>query len=752
MSNSAAKQAVNLISNNTPPDNACTTMASILASGPIRKFADAIEEDPERTRMPVAARNFLAKVIDPNFPTTGGSASTGSNVFKNLKECAGIHNFGLLVSVGKEFEVIVNPRVLCSGGHPHHQCLFGIAGELVDNAPSIVKLEEELFELGAHQVAVRTTEETVKAFTDDPTLEILEPPQGTRTTTSLSFRKGICLIPHSLLPKMLRCSDRLTPRVFWTEIFPLINTDELKEECKQLIDHFRVLSTASTAGGDTSEAVATAFPSPLRRQDREVNAMMAEAIYGLVPSLRSGSQEAGIAALNVTLAQGMSGIQGSTEAARQEQKVAREKAEAKQAQKKTLEGKLGALRAARIRRMLGVHVDSELEGLVWSHWNQEEGKSAESFRIALQEKIDEKARLNNWVSAAIPLVPLPVAKAILEGNWYKLNSQSLSDGAWSNFILFGKHLEDWTNQQIAVSRAAVEAGAVTAFDDVQTLLQMKVQLPANTSVAKNVKRMHLVASVVFPSGHPFLGFLQDLKEHLDNYSDTIEGLVLTGEYEGMDAALGFLLLETLTIKLNRYWREIDLGACVMEKEPPNLQEFFDKLSDGEQVLPVMFPKTYMHKLGIKAWCARGTPSMLETGADGTLRAAPQAGPPAGTSTFSPAPTPGRPTPPPPSDGGGGGGNSTLTNPEYNRDLFGEFKGRKQNGKEIPVRSLRDKINSPASLPPQSKHYAGRMCVAYHVKGMCNVNCGRAGDHHVYTSAEYQELVNWCQQHYPKGDS
>ena len=43
-----------------------------------------------------------------------------------------------------------------------------------------------------------------------------------------------------------------------------------------------------------------------------------------------------------------------------------------------------------------------------------------------------------------------------------------------------------------------------------------------------------------------------------------------------------------------------------------------------------------------------------------------------------------------------------------------------------------------------------MCLAWHVKGMCNPEaCPRAPDHVEYSVEEYQPLGGWCAQNYPK---
>jgi hypothetical protein len=37
-----------------------------------------------------------------------------------------------------------------------------------------------------------------------------------------------------------------------------------------------------------------------------------------------------------------------------------------------------------------------------------------------------------------------------------------------------------------------------------------------------------------------------------------------------------------------------------------------------------------------------------------------------------------------------------------------------------------------------------MCVSYHVKGVCNSNCGRASDHGLHSQEETTRLSKWCE--------
>jgi hypothetical protein len=40
-----------------------------------------------------------------------------------------------------------------------------------------------------------------------------------------------------------------------------------------------------------------------------------------------------------------------------------------------------------------------------------------------------------------------------------------------------------------------------------------------------------------------------------------------------------------------------------------------------------------------------------------------------------------------------------------------------------------------------------ICLSYHLKGMCNTNCARSGDHKEHSAAEDQAILRWCEAHY-----
>jgi hypothetical protein len=56
-------------------------------------------------------------------------------------------------------------------------------------------------------------------------------------------------------------------------------------------------------------------------------------------------------------------------------------------------------------------------------------------------------------------------------------------------------------------------------------------------------------------------------------------------------------------------------------------------------------------------------------------------------------------------------------------------------------------NAVVPPPPCPHSQSVTMCLAYHVKGYCNVRCGRAADHVSYSARDNTALLAWCREHY-----
>ena len=82
----------------------------------------------------------------------------------------------------------------------------------------------------------------------------------------------------------------------------------------------------------------------------------------------------------------------------------------------------------------------------------------------------------------------------------------------------------------------------------------------------------------------------------------------------------------------------------------------------------------------------------------------------------------------------------VRNPEWKMELFREFH-------MLDARVRQVLANATAPPPVCPRDPGSVMCVAFHVKGMCNERCGRRADHLPHTDAEDQPLLAWCREHY-----
>ena len=103
-------------------------------------------------------------------------------------------------------------------------------------------------------------------------------------------------------------------------------------------------------------------------------------------------------------------------------------------------------------------------------------------------------------------------------------------------------------------------------------------------------------------------------------------------------------------------------------------------------------------------------------------------------------------------GGSKGHNLPQEHLAYHMPLFLEYKKRKKGGNAIMYRQAVRNLILKGDLPElsPSKVDGKPMCLAWHVKGICNSEtCPRTPDHVDYSVAEYQTMCGWCSDNYPK---
>jgi hypothetical protein len=87
-----------------------------------------------------------------------------------------------------------------------------------------------------------------------------------------------------------------------------------------------------------------------------------------------------------------------------------------------------------------------------------------------------------------------------------------------------------------------------------------------------------------------------------------------------------------------------------------------------------------------------------------------------------------------------GPDTMLANLQYKDSLFSVFKAM-----NIKTRDILDRTS--ATPQPVSTDGSTRMCLSYHLKGICNERCGHKADHIPHTSDQDQALQAWAQTYY-----
>ena len=705
--------------------------SALLASGKpcLLKEAFGAESQPDEAD---------EKYINEFFNPSGTNAASPEICLKQLTDMADSWSLVVLLSSGGEGMLLTHAKEVKQPNHKHKGKVVAVADELYEgHISSVVHVKPDVFQVV--EVTVAEADDIQKAFENDPGMVRMEPPQGTRSSLKVKVRKTI-RIPHDHVGKFFQFFSEggITPRAFWTKAYPQFS-DEEKVECKHVIQYFQALATKDKAGGDKSTVEVDDLPQALQ-SDKWILKLMYERLYQLIPEMRSNGTNASLNTCATAIGSLAHATEEQAAANADRARAAQAAKEEEKRAKKAMKAKLGDLTTQKLLRMMRLERESEIpEETVLGMLLKEEGQwKPESCRKIFQSLVDMKANTLRW-KYHIPKVTLAMAKMLLDGEWYKSNRDDLGGGLFSNFLLYGKTPEQFTNQQISDSRQVDDHGSNTTVQEVAKLLKMKTYLPGNREIVDNVKRNLLIASVVLPEDHDYIRFLDRLCIELMNHSDVITGIVLDGHHAKYNDAKGILVLEKLSIKLNRYWQSLDYGdVCA---RPPRPEDLFQQIADGEHWIPALSP-AYVAKLGLESFRGDAVSHTLESSGSGYgARVVTSAGKEKAPGSFTPSP----PTVPSEKESGK---DTRISNPQYLEGTFSQFRDRKKkNGKQIPIGEW--KHIAAANPPPKSKHFDGTMCVTWHGKGHCNVTCGKKADHKPYTASEYKPFLEWCETYWPK---
>jgi hypothetical protein len=675
----------------------------------------------------------------------------------------------LLVNVFKWTNTLLTQQPDLAGKY------FALDGELIGNQGTLVELPESLFNLPNNAVAVPDVQTITTAIAGDAALERMGPYAGGDPNTEGVKTRKLVPVPHFICQAWLALGDEgITPRQFFTAMYPLIVNEGKEAECKALIQYAQVAITIphNNAAGSAID-VARLTPPP---RNIHLIQRLQRILQDTFPQLRP---DAAVASNNL-IAQGIGVLATQQQAFNAEQRREREAAKAdpvrrcwgEVAFKSLLRNTQQPDEAALVRDnpvylALAQAKDKQKVATAQSHIQEVLDDLKEPFLTILFTQGHYNALLNNQMGRS--------------------NADSLTSGFLGNSFLFG--MTDVEQMQTLLNMATLHQGGETAMseDMMKRLLQVKVNLPLADKAFLNVQRQMIVCKVFLPPHHTFRIYIEEHYKLMTAFKSKWDDTVTPNPAH--NRGKGVLYLQWLNLRADGFW--IKQSQSDAPVQMPSTSELIDLVTYQTDWEPKLSP-TLRNALNWDAFCQTGV-GRLESKMDGSGDVTYVSGGTAPSTdasssgawgggddmstlsgstnalqqfllalTRGAASTPGQPFPgfikigDAPTDEDK---RKIATNGSYNRALFGDLLTRKDaGGKTITSKWVRDEIKAgrlPA-LPKSKANGSIPMCLAWHSKGMCNPNtCPSKDDHVDYTPAEYTNadptkgLKTWCDANYPR---
>jgi hypothetical protein len=376
---------------------------------------------------------FANKFNDTSTDPTGGNPATIMSPFlydinnaqnntetqqirnKLASSGAARHLLAAIVMTGGVARVYVSPFRWDDGLANNNPTLggrfFAMEGELLNNQPHTVEIDARVFSLINNTVAVSTVANLVNAYANDTTLEMTGPHQANDAGTEPKKSRPLIALPHFLVPLFL-VENGVSPRYFWTKIYPVITGMGMEGQCRALVEYFQIAATSQGQAGDPS-VLNTTRPVPPVRNEALIQHQQSLLEYHF-PQLSSNVVQQQTNQVAGVLAQ---------MAHNQQQQYEEGKREREAAKVTTVEKWLGKELFTKLLRLLRVSSEAELVAACPVYLEMAKAPKSQRMRT-FQTKIDAV-----WTSRGDKYMTYVVAAAwfqnFLSMEWGRANEDSL---------------------------------------------------------------------------------------------------------------------------------------------------------------------------------------------------------------------------------------------------------------------------------------------------------------------------------------
>ena len=634
---------------------------------------------------------------------------------------------------------LVHQPSLGALGSPYQDKLLALDGDLMGEANlsfSAVELPLDVFHKTSFHVTLKPDQMSAH-YTADSTSSGVGPfaVDQAGDDDKEKIKSRFCgYQPHDL-GDLMNPPGGLTVSYFWVTVYPVIVSEGKKDVYEHLIQFFQLAATLVSAGGD---AVTNKSHPPTIQRDEGVYENFENVINRIFPrTAGSSDSQQGLKEVATSIADLAAGQQRQAEEAEERRKK-------KEAEKFSLEKQLGRQFLSRLLNYNGCSSEAELkrmgipfvDGLV----KLESDKESDVFEV-LQESLERVYTREGVALEGRTVVPPQLLKALMQP-WDRYDPDSLTTGFGSNLFLHGPRDRAKSTEAAELFKTTFFANNAPDADVLKKLYGGEVYVPTIGDIGVTIRGMLRLMKTVLRPGHPHL---QSLQKVLDKWVDAERDFTLAANGDN-DPARGIYFLEALNMLMNAYWREQRTSDYLIPGWDGD--SLFTVMNSKQPWKPVFTPR-YRSALKVDLFQGVfGAHKIVVVGESAVVNVTPSQVPQPPTPSYNPAPT--RVAERVVNDVSKPPGGQ-VKNERYSLVLFGRFKSRQDpvTKKEYRTADVRQK---ETEFPlPASKSGTGKMCLAYHSKGMCNLSCPRAADHISYSDEEYKPLVQWCDKCYPGSD-
>ena len=543
---------------------------------------------------------------------------------------------------------------------------------------------------------------------------------GAPDTTPVVTRPLI-LVPNKYAAPFL--TTGMTPRDAYQVLMGMIQQDGNEVACEPLLDWLRATLTLRGGAAPTpitcvAPATPPFFVDPATQQ--AFTDYRVQTFYRDFPQLQAGHQHQSA----VLIAQGLTTL---TDEQRQSRLEAQQHHADRLAPKKPSD--LFGPRLERLMKWCQVASEADLPPIYALL-----AKDKKRGRIALQVAVEDTLETLHYTED-FP-VSTNLANKIQELKWSSALPDNLSLGLHL-FSLGSLDAEVIEEQRLINQHAdALYAGeASPALLDIVTVHDTKQDVCVPRTFAQLrylVERSEALWTVLLGSQHPVPMQHRAFRDMLVTREQRLE-LISTRDptYRHMVPAL---LGRTIQIEVN-HWLQTQ-ARTALPVAFASLTDVFIDIDRHKQWEPV-FPPQYMSVVkptgatgasvnvpySSTASTAGTTASTLST--ISSLGAASTTSPPTSAPSAAPAPRT----------------NTVVRQVAYNESIFGRFKALGHKAQAVKAYVRKQRVAYPENAA------GNKMCMSYHVIGVCNDTCRQASDHIVHTAAEDETLRAWCEEHF-----